>query len=446
MTIPVVAIIGRANVGKSTLFNKIVGKRKAIVHDAPGVTRDRNYQMAEWFGKSFMTIDTGGIDIAEKGALASGVKEQARLALEEAHSIILVVDSRQGLTLQDKEMVDRVRKSSKSLFLAVNKVDHPKQEFSASQFWELGTKNIFPLSAEHGIGIIELIEELVDDLPGEPVFGEASSAIKIAVVGRPNVGKSSLVNRLLKSTRCVVSETAGTTRDSIDSHLTHNGASYVLIDTAGIRRKGKTVRLLDKYSAIMALKAIDRCNIAALVIDSAEGITDQDAAIAGYALERGCGCLILANKWDLARQKESGFAAFKEKIHPKIKFLDFAPVFAVSAKTGYNLAGFFPQARKVYREYSRKVATGPLNDFFMRAVKKNPMSSHQGKFLKMFYSTQVKACPPTFRCFVNYPQGIHFSYRRYLINGLRETFGFAGTPVRLIFSRRNSRRKSNGAA
>lgn len=441
---PLVAIIGRANVGKSTLFNKIVGKRAAIVNNQPGVTRDRNYGMAEWFGKPFMVIDTGGIDVHGGDTLESMVKEQAQLAMDEADSIIFVADSQQGLTPQDKEVIDQVRKSAKPLFLAINKVDHPKHESLAFEFSELGMENTFPLSAEHGHGILELIQEVVNAFPQDSGFVEPVDAIKIAVIGRPNVGKSSLVNRLLKSPRCIVSETPGTTRDATDSHLVYNGAGYVLIDTAGIRRKGKTVRLLDKYSAIFALKAIDRCDIAVLVVDGEEGITDQDATIAGYAFDKGCGCVVVVNKWDLAIRQKKTFEAFKETISYKTKFLDFAPVFAISAKTGYNLAKFFPQVQKVYQEYCRKVTTPKLNDCFVRAVKKNPMSSYRGKFLKMFYSTQVKNCPPTFRCFVNYPQGIHFSYRRYLVNSLRKTFGFAGTPVRLLFSRSQSRSKNDG--
>lgn len=438
MSFPLVAIVGRANVGKSTLFNKIIGKRLAIVNDEPGVTRDRNYGMTEWFGKSFMMVDTGGIDIYGKDELESRVKDQAYLAMNEADCIMFVVDGLQGRTPQDKEVVDFIRRSGKPLFLVVNKVDHATHEPSVFDFADMGVDKIFPLSAEHGNGVMELMEELVLCFPERPAE-EESESIKIAVVGRPNVGKSSLVNGLLHSDRCIVSEIPGTTRDSIDSRIMFADSPYVLIDTAGIRRKGKTTDVLDKFSVIMSLKAIERCDIVVLVVDAVAGVTDQDATIAGYAYEKGRGCIVAVNKWDLVEPGRETYETIREKIHEKLKFLEFAPVFAVSAKTGYNLERFFPQIQAVYREYSKKVPTAKVNECFERAIKKNPMSSFRGKFMKLFYGTQVKSCPPTFRCFVNFPQGIHFSYRRYLTNSLRKTFGFSGTPVRLVFSQRNSR-------
>jgi len=444
MTTPLTAIIGRANVGKSTLFNKIVGKRWAIVNNRPGVTRDRNYGKADWFGRSFMVVDTGGVD-AGADELESRVKEQAQLALDEADSIVFVVDGRQGLTPHDKEVFDQIRKTAKPLFLAVNKIDELQHDALANDFLQLGMGKIFPLSAEHGNGVLELLQEVVGSFPEQVESAEDADTVKIAILGRPNVGKSSLVNSLLQSPRCIVSEMAGTTRDSIDSRLVYEGDPYLLIDTAGIRRKGKTVRLLDKYSVIMALKAVDRCDIALLVIDGGEGISDQDATIAGYAYEKGCGCILVINKWDLAKSQGKPFAEVRKIIKHKTKFLDFAPILAVSAKTGYNLDKIFPLVREVYGEYSRELGTGKLNHCFERAVKKNPMSSYRGKFLKLFYSAQVKNCPPTFRCFVNYPEGIHFSYKRYLTNSLRKTFGLAGTPVRLFFSKRHERSKKDGA-
>lgn len=443
MKTPLTAIIGRANVGKSTLFNKMICKRLAIVNNRPGVTRDRNYGLADWFGRSFGVIDTGGVDVGDD-ALDASVKEQAQLALDEADSIIFVVDGRQGVTPHDREIIDQVRKTAKPLFLAVNKIDAPMHDPMASEFSRLGMETIFPISAEHGNGVLELLEELVKSLPEDDGSVEASDAIKIAVIGRPNAGKSSLVNRLLDSPRCIVSTLAGTTRDSIDSHLTHEGVRYVLVDTAGIRRKGKTLALLDKYSVIMALKAVDRCDIALLVIYGKQGITDQDATIAGYAYEKGCGCILVVNKWDLAKREKKNFMEFKERVKMKTKFLDFAPIFAVSAKTGYNFDKILPKVYEVYREYSKELTTAKLNDCFERAIKRNPMSSYRGKLLKLFYSTQVRNCPPTVRCFVNYPQGIHFSYRRYLTNSLRKTFGLAGTPVRLLFSKRQERSKAHG--
>ncbi|MEC7641724.1 MAG: ribosome biogenesis GTPase Der [Nitrospinota bacterium] len=443
MKTPVTAIIGRANVGKSTLFNKIIGKRSAIVNNRPGVTRDRNYSWADWFGRSFMVVDTGGADVGDY-EIESAIKEQTQFALEEADAVIFVVDGRQGMTPQDRELIQVVRKSTKPMFLAINKIDEPKHDVLVHEFSQLGIENYYPVSAEHGNGVLELLEKLVKSLPSDSPSEEAQDEIKIAIIGRPNVGKSSLVNSLLKSPRSIVTAQAGTTRDSIDSHLTYEDICYLLVDTAGMRRKGKTVALLDKYSVIMALKAVDRCDIALVVIDGQEGITDQDATIAGYAYEKGCGCILVVNKWDLAKRAKRSFREFKEKVKNKTKFLDFAPIFAVSAKTGYNLDKILPKVCEVYREYSRELTTVKVNDCFERAVKRNPMSSYRGKLLKLFYSTQVRNCPPTFRCFVNYPQGIHFSYKRYLTNSLRKTFGLAGTPVRLIFSKRNERSRIHG--
>ncbi len=438
MKTPLVAIVGRANVGKSTLFNKIVGRRTAIVNNQRGVTRDRNYGMAEWFGKTFMVVDTGGIDMGKENNLEPLVTEQAKMAMAEADSVIFVADGGQGMTPQDKEVILNLRRSGSSLHIAVNKVDHPAKRNEVYEFFALGQDELFPISAEHSLGISDLMESVVQRFQEDGEEEEPSDAIRVSIIGRPNVGKSSLVNSLLNSHRCIVSDTPGTTRDAIDSDLQYDGCFYTLIDTAGIRRKGKTVQVLEKFSVIMALKAVDRCDVAVLVLDGSEGVTDQDATIAGYAMERGRGCVLAVNKWDLARQKGNDFNKFTEMICGKMNFLDFAPVFAVSAKTGYNLAAFFHNVQSVYMEFTKKITTGSLNECFERAIRKNPMSQYRGKRIKLYYSTQVKSRPPTFRCFVNYPDGIHFSYRRYLTNSLRKTFGFIGTPVRLIFSQRQS--------
>ncbi len=434
----IVAIIGRANVGKSTLFNKIIGKKSAIVNNTRGVTRDRNYAIADWFGKTFWAVDTGGIDFAGENDFEPLIAEQAEFAKEEADCVIFVVDCRQGMTPQDREVIGVVRKSGKPLFLAVNKVDNPEIESMAYEFSKIGIKKTFSISAEHGHGLMELMEEVAETIPESDPIEVDENEIRVAIVGRPNVGKSSLVNRLLDSYRCIVSNKPGTTRDSTDSPIEVDDQKYVLIDTAGIRRKGKTVQTLEKFSVIMSLKALDRCHIAILVIDGDEGITDQDATIAGYAIDKGRGCIVLVNKWDLAQKKHKSFEDFQELVQNKLKFLDFAPFFAVSAKTGYNLPLFFPQINQVFGEYTKRVATGPLNSCFEKAVEKNPLSHFRGKFIKLFYSAQIRNCPPTFRCFVNYPQGIHFSYKRYLTNSLRKKFSFKGTPVRLIFSRKKT--------
>ncbi len=435
MSTPIVAIIGRANVGKSTLFNKLTQSRSAIVNDTPGVTRDRMYGTAELGNHPVMIVDTGGFDVDTKGEIELKVVEQAQWAREEADTVIVVVDNQTGMTGPDREVISEMRKSGKPFFLAVNKVDSPSHHFILSEFSRLGLENIFAISAEHGNGLYELIEAVAESLPEiDPEMDYSEDTIRVAVIGRPNVGKSSLINKLLKSERCIVSNIAGTTRDAIDTFLEWNGQQFVLIDTAGIRRKGKTSKVLDKFSVIMALKALDRCDVAILVLDSTQQVSDQDATVAGYALDRGKGCLILGNKWDLSRENEILFEEFQEKVRYRLKFIEFAPVVTVSAKTGLRIENILPHVEKVYEEYSRSIPTATLNACFERAINKNPMSSFRGKFMKMFYATQVKKRPPTFKCFMNFPQGIHFSYRRYLINFLRKTFGFSGTPVRLILS------------
>ena len=435
MTTPIIAIVGRANVGKSTLFNKLTQSRSAIVNDTPGVTRDRMYGAAEISNRPVLIVDTGGVDVDVNNQIELQVVEQARWARDEADFVIVVVDNQVGLTGPDREMISQVRKSDKPFCLAVNKVDSPTQHFIHPEFSELGLENTFAVSAEHGPGIIELTEAVSASLPDmeeEPDFDE--NTIRIAVIGRPNVGKSSLINKLLNSERCIVSDIPGTTRDAVDTSLEWNDRHFILIDTAGIRRKGKTSQVLDKFSMVMALKAMDRCDVAVMMLDAMEPISDQDATIAGYALERGKGCLVLGNKWDLSREKEVLFEEFKERVNRKLKFLEFAPVLTVSAMTGLRIEKVLPQVEQVFEEYSRSIPTSTLNDCFERAIQKNPMSNYRGKFMKMFYATQVKKRPPTFKCFMNFPEGIHFSYKRYLINSLRKQFGFTGTPVRLVLS------------
>ena len=295
-------------------------------------------------------------------------------------------------------------------------------------FNSLGIDNLLPVSAEHGHGIYELIETVTKLLPENFEQKQDNNAIRIAVIGKPNVGKSSLINKLLNSGRCIVSNIPGTTRDSIDTFLQANGQDFVLIDTAGIRRKGKTKQVLDKFSVIMALKALDRCDVAILLLDAMEEVTDQDATVAGYALDRGKSCIIIGNKWDLMRENEISFEEFEQKVRRRLKFLDFAPILTVSAKSGMRIDKILPQTEKVFMEYSRRITTSQVNDCFEKAIQRNPMSSYRGKFLKMFYATQIKSKPPTFKCFLNFPEAIHFSYRRYLVNSIRKTFGLMGEP------------------
>jgi GTPase len=434
MSSPIIAIVGRANVGKSTLFNKLTQTRSAIVNDTPGVTRDRIYGSADIGSRSVLIVDTGGIDVDQNNPIELQVVEQGKWARDEADCVIVVVDNQEGLTSYDREMVDEIRKSGKPYVLAVNKVDSPSHHHILPEFNKLGIKNLLPVSAEHGYGLYELIEILSELLPDYVEPDADSDAIRIAVIGKPNVGKSSLINKLLNSERCIVSNVPGTTRDSIDTFLQANGQDFVLVDTAGIRRKGKTKKILDKFSVIMALRALDRCDVAILLLDSLEMVSDQDATIAGYAMDRGKACVIIGNKWDLTREKEITFEEFVDKVRYRLKFIEFAPILTASAKSGMRVDKILPQVEKVFAEYSRRISTGPLNDCFEKAIKKNPMSSYRGKFLKMFYATQIKSKPPTFKCFLNFPEAIHFSYKRYLVNSIRKTFGLIGTPIRLILS------------
>ena len=434
MSSPIIAIVGRANVGKSTLFNKLTHSRSAIVNDIPGVTRDRIYGSADFGNRSVMIVDTGGVDVDQSNPIELQVVEQGRWARNEADCVIIVVDNRQGLVPHDREMVSEIRKSGKPFVLAINKIDSPSKHYILPEFNTLGVKNMLPVSAEHGHGIFELIDAVSVFLPKRSELETERKSIRIAVIGKPNVGKSSLINKLLDSDRCIVSNIPGTTRDSIDTFLKTNDQEFVLVDTAGIRRKGKTKQVLDKFSVIMALKALDRCDVAILLLDAMEAVTDQDATIAGYALDRGKGCIIIGNKWDLMRKNEITFEEFEERVRFKLKFLEFAPIMTVSAKSGMRIDKILPNVKKVFDEYSRNISTAPLNDCFEKAIQRNPMSSYRGKFVKMFYATQVKNKPPTFKCFLNFPEAIHFSYKRYLINSMRKSFCLMGTPVRLILA------------
>jgi len=432
--LPLVAIIGRANVGKSTLFNRLIQKRKSIVNNTPGVTRDRIYGQSGWLGHSFIVVDTGGVDVDGVNDIENQIVDQALLAQNEADILIFVADKNLGLTPEDRKVVDRLRKSGKPFFFIVNKVDEAKHEKELSDFSSIGIENIYPVSAEHGYGVADMLDDLVAELPEVEDLLLPENTLRIAIVGRPNVGKSSLVNRLLASSRCIVSDIPGTTRDAVDTILKERGKNFLLIDTAGIKRKGRTREVLDKFSAIMALKALDRCDIAVILVDISVGITDQDATIAGYAFERGRGCLFVVNKWDLAPSLDVTKDSIEEQIREKCKFLDFAPVIVLSALSGDGVEFLLPQVELVYEEYKKKISTGKLNDCIEKAIERNPIPSYRGKFVKVQYTTQIKNCPPTLRCFVNYPEAIHFSYKRYLANSLRKSFGLSGTPVKLLFS------------
>jgi GTPase len=428
-----VAIVGRPNVGKSTLFNRILGQRKAIVEDFPGVTRDRNYAEVTRFGIPFMLIDTGGFEPASENSLLVQMREQSQLAIEEADIILFVMDGKDGLTPSDVEVAAMLRKVKKPVLYVVNKIDGERQEEGVGEFYTLGIDNLITVSAEHGRGIHDLMEEVSGLLPPVERSEPEETTTRLAVIGRPNVGKSSLVNRLLGFERVVANPQAGTTRDSVDTPLTYNRKPYLLIDTAGIRRKGKVSQKLEKFSVIQALKAMDRAHVALIVIDAAEGITDQDLTIAGYASEKGRAVIIVVNKWDQVAKDNSTMGEYTKRLRETFKFISFAPIVFVSALTGQRVSNIMGEVEKVSVEFNRKVPTSALNQVLADAERTHPPAVFQGKRIKLFYATQTAVRPPTFTIFVNRAEGIHFSYQRYLTNKIREAFGFAGAPIRLQF-------------
>jgi GTPase len=430
---PIVAIVGRPNVGKSTLFNRLVGRRKAIVDDQPGVTRDRNYASVDRYDVPFTLIDTGGFEPVSADRLLQQMREQSQLAMEEADVIIFVMDARQGLTPADREVAEMLRRVQKPVFFVVNKVDGEKQESGLYDFYALGVDSVIPVSAEHGRGVDDLMDEVVGAFPSGAGEEEPEDVTRIAVVGRPNVGKSSLVNRLLGFERVVANPTPGTTRDSVDTLFTCNRKKYLLIDTAGIRRKGKVSLKIETYSVVDALRSIERADVVLIVLNAEEGVTEQDARIAGYAYEAGRGCIFVVNKWDLPEKDNSTIGKFVDTIRMEFKYLPFAPVVFVSAMTGQRISRIMTEVDRVMEQYSKRVSTGELNKVFESATSEHQPPVHQGRRVKLYYATQVSTKPPTFVVFTNSPDGIHFSYERYLSNRLREAFGFTGTPLRLFF-------------
>ena len=444
---PIVAIVGRPNVGKSTLFNRITRTKDALVDNFPGVTRDRHYADARWNDVEFTLVDTGGFTTGDD--FADEIRFQVHQAIADADIIILLLDGKEGISPFDREIVDNLRTVDKPIFYAVNKIDGPEQEVSLADFYQLGLKTLYPLSAEHRYGVSDLLDDVVDAQTGfvtESFEGHTRNVIRLAVVGRPNVGKSSLINRILGEKRLLVSDIPGTTRDAIDSAWEMNGRSYRLIDTAGIRRKGKVHRKLEKYSIIKALRSLDRCDVALIVMDAAEGVTDQDISVAGYAFERGCGCILLLNKWDLVAKDSKTAKMYYEQLRQQAKFLNFAPAMTISALTGLRVRKIFKQVDEVYDQYARRISTGELNRCLDRAIERNEPSLHRGKRIKFYYGAQTSTKPPTIVCFVNYPQAVHFSYKRYLINQFREETGLDKTPIRIIFRQRTGRkRKGKGS-
>ena len=431
-----VAIVGRPNVGKSTLFNRLSRSRDALVDNQPGVTRDRLYATVVWEHKSLTVIDTGGFEEADDRHLMSQVREQVVKAIEEADSIIFMVDGRQGIMPGDEEMADILRRSEKKAFLAANKIDGPEHDHLVSEFYRLGIDRVYPLSAAHGYGLRGLMDDVVRELPESEDEGEIDGRIRVAILGRPNVGKSSLVNRVLGSERLLVSGTPGTTRDSVDTPFRHRGREYLLIDTAGIRRKGRVKDKIDKFSMIKALRSLDRCHIAVMLLDAEAGIAEQDARICGYALERDRGVILALNKWDLVKGDPEKKKILAGAIDRQLNFIPFAPRINLSALTGERVKKLFEKIDLLYGQFCTKIGTGEVNRAIEKMILKKPPPVVGRGRLKLFYSTQTGTRPPTFVVFVNRPDAVHFSYQRFMINQLREIFSLDHTPIRLFFRKK----------
>lgn len=436
---PLVAIVGRPNVGKSTLFNKIVGKRIAIVEDTPGVTRDRIYADADWLNYKFTLIDTGGIEPESEDIIAKQMRRQAELAIETANVIVFIVDGRAGITAADEEVADMLRRCKKPIVLVVNKVDHPKFEDTVYDFYSLGIGTPISISAEQGLGIGDMLDEVVAGF--EAIEDEDENKnIGIAVVGRPNVGKSSLVNALLGQERTIVSNIPGTTRDAIDSPFTWRGNEYTLIDTAGIRRKRSIEdETVERYSVIRSLAAIRRCDIALIVVDAELGLSEQDVRIAGYVHEEGKASVLIINKWDTIEKDTYTVEEFKKKMLVDLAFMSYVPMLFISAKTGQRVNKVMEIADYAYQQNTMRISTGKLNDIVNEAVTMNDPPVNNGRRLRIYYSTQVSIQPPTFVIFVNEPDLMHFSYRRYLENYIRKSFSLTATPIHLIIRKRGEK-------
>jgi len=444
MSKPLVAVVGRPNVGKSTFFNKIIGKRIAIVEDTPGVTRDRIYGDAEWLDYHFALVDTGGIEPMKEDIISTQMRRQAELAIETADVIIFMVDGREGITAADEDVAEMLRRSGKPIVLAVNKVDHPKFEDSAYDFYALGIGNPITISAEQGLGLGDLLDEVVAYFPKYDKEYE-SDAINIAIVGKPNVGKSSLVNALLGYERTIVSNISGTTRDAIDTPFTWNENDFVLVDTAGIRRKRAIEdETIERYSVIRSLGAIRRADVVLIVIDAAEGMSEQDVRIAGYVHEEGKASVVIVNKWDIIEKDTHTMNEFKKKLYSDLAFMSYVPMLFISAKTGQRVNKVLEMAKYAYDQNSMRISTGTLNDVISEAITVTEPPSDKGRRLKIYYATQFATNPPTFALVVNDPNIMHFSYQRYLENYLRKSFGLDATPIRLKVRQRGKNDELNG--
>ena len=441
MAKPIIAIVGRPNVGKSTLFNKLIGERRAIIEDTPGVTRDRIYGEGEWCGKSFVVIDTGGIEPKTNDIILKQMRLQAEIAIDTADVIIFMRDVRAGLVADDREIAVMLKKSGKPVVVAVNKADSVGAvPFEFYEFYELGfDKDPIAISSTHGSGTGDLLDAVLAELPADAGTAEEDDSIKVAVIGKPNAGKSSLINKLLGEERLIVSNIAGTTRDAIDTQIECAYGKYTFIDTAGLRRKARVEDVIEKYSVLRAHMAVERADVCLLVIDATEGITEQDEHIAGIAHEAGKACIIVVNKWDAVEKDNDSVNEFTKKIYNALSYMTYAPILFVSALTGQRLQKLFEHINYVNGQAKLRISTGMLNDMLGDATAKVQPPSDKGKRLKIYYMTQASVAPPTFVIFANSIELFHFSYQRYIENCLRETFGFRGTPIRIIIRERGDK-------
>ena len=445
--LPILAIVGRPNVGKSTLFNRLVGERKAIVHDLPGVTRDRNYGEAEWAGRKFLLIDTGGLDSEAEDGLEERIQEQSRSAITEADVILFLLDGKSGLNPIDRQAIKQLRRASKPVFFAVNKLDTLKKQDNLYEFYSLGLDRLYPLSAEHGIGVADIMSEIVSLFPDAP---EAAGQVEreapeeplfIVIIGRPNAGKSTLTNRLLGFERSVVHSKPGTTRDALDTPFELNGLPCILVDTAGMRRKARIDDKVERFSVQRALRVVDRGDLVIHVIDAAEGVTDQDAQILAYAFQRGKALLLAINKWDLPGKDDKDVEAYRAEVYYNLSFLEHVPVAFISAATGFGVRKMLDTAGRLLKAYQRKISTSALNQALQTIVKAHPAPLNQGRPVKFYYGTQTGTRPPTFTLFVNTPSAVGEGYRRYLIHQMRDSLGLEHTPIRLFLRARREERK-----
>lgn len=432
MTQPIVAIVGRPNIGKSTIFNRLAGERIAIVEDTPGVTRDRIYSHSEWLGREFGIIDTGGITMEDE-PLMEQVRHQAEIAIEEADVIVFMTSVREGVTDLDEQVARILFRSKKPIVLAVNKVDNPELKNEVYEFYALGFGDPFPISGSHGLGLGDLLDQVIAHFPDKTETEEEDDIVRFSLIGRPNVGKSSLVNAIIGEERVIVSDIAGTTRDAIDtSFITEDGREFQIIDTAGIRKKGKVYENTEKYSVMRSLRAIERSDVVLCVLNAEEGIREQDKRVVGYAMEAGKGLIILVNKWDTVEKDNKTFANFEKDIRKEFPFIEYAPILFVSALTKQRLSKLPDLIEQVSMNHKLRIQSSLLNEVITDAVAMNPAPTDKGRRLRIYYATQVATKPPTFVLFVNDPEMMHFSYLRYLQNRIRETFTFEGTPIRII--------------